>query len=292
MAKYKSALYKNKYRTQSLRLPFYDYSRPGYYFITICVKNKRKYFGKVKQYRVLLNRYGQIAQDNLEKLSAQFKHVKLDEYIIMPNHIHLIIQILKSIHGAPNHIMSSVEAIHGGREHIMSSVEGIHDGRERMMPQPVEAIHDAPNHIMSSVEAIHDGCERMMPQPVEAIHGGCERMMPQPVEAIHDAPNHIMSSVEAIHDGCERMMPQPVEAIHELPLRKKMIKNRRRMVLPMLIGKYKMMTSKAIHKLGLCDFAWQRNYYEHIIGDDDDLERIREYIKDNPKQWLASLNRK
>ena len=54
-----------------------------------------------------------------------------------------------------------------------------------------------------------------------------------------------------------------------------------------LIGAFKTTSSKIIHQAGYHQFAWQRNYYEHIIRDEKQLNSIRAYIAGNPLQWAA-----
>jgi len=54
-----------------------------------------------------------------------------------------------------------------------------------------------------------------------------------------------------------------------------------------LIGAFKTTSSKMIHQAGYRWFAWQRNYYEHIIRDEKQLNSIRAYIAGNPLQWAA-----
>lgn len=73
------------------RLFGYDYSRDGYYFVTICTKNRKDYFGNVENGQMVLNDVGKIAQECWENIPNHFPHVILDEYIIMPNHIHGIL---------------------------------------------------------------------------------------------------------------------------------------------------------------------------------------------------------
>jgi putative transposase len=63
----------------------------GYYFITLSTKNKKDYFGKIENDRVILNKRGEIANMNWAGITAKFAEVSLDEFIIMPNHIHAII---------------------------------------------------------------------------------------------------------------------------------------------------------------------------------------------------------
>ena len=59
------------------------------------------------------------------------------------------------------------------------------------------------------------------------------------------------------------------------------------MTLSKIIGRFKMLTAKEINLMNktLGYHVWQRNYYEHVIRDDKDLNNIREYIVNNPLQW-------
>ncbi|WP_208123161.1 transposase [Cysteiniphilum halobium] len=101
-------------------------------------------------------------------------------------------------------------------------------------------------------------------------------------------PNHfhgvvvITNTVGAIHE-----LP-----LHELPLQMT-IKQRRNMLLPKIIGRFKMQVSKQVNLVrGMPgQKLWQRNYYEHVVRDEDDYLRIYEYIDNNPLQWeLDSLH--
>ncbi len=69
------------------RIPYYDYSLPNYYFVTICTHQKQCMFGSVEQ----LNGFGQIAEDYLLQIPSHFPNAIIDKYVIMPNHIHAII---------------------------------------------------------------------------------------------------------------------------------------------------------------------------------------------------------
>lgn len=48
---------------------------------------------------------------------------------------------------------------------------------------------------------------------------------------------------------------------------------------------FKAISTRLIHQAGLKQFGWQRNYYEHIVRNDAELGRIRQYILDNPLHW-------
>ncbi|MCX5994504.1 MAG: hypothetical protein NTV59_00660 [Chloroflexi bacterium] len=77
-----------------------------------------------------------------------------------------------------------------------------------------------------------------------------------------------------------------VGAIHELPLQDRL--QRRRMLIPEIVGRFKMNTAKRINVMrGMPGVqVWQRNYWEHIIRNEESLNRISEYMIGNPKRWL------
>ena len=79
------------------RLKGYDYSTPGAYFITICVKDRKQLLSKIIVGQGLapaenqLTIYGNIAKEQLELLENRYNGIKIDKYVIMPNHIHILI---------------------------------------------------------------------------------------------------------------------------------------------------------------------------------------------------------
>lgn len=75
------------YNRKSPRIPEYDYATPNYYFITICTKNKKCYFGVAD----CLSEYGKIAEKHLRQIDTHYECVKVDKYVVMPNHIHMIL---------------------------------------------------------------------------------------------------------------------------------------------------------------------------------------------------------
>jgi REP element-mobilizing transposase RayT len=82
----------------SIRLPGYDYSQAGAYFITLCTYQRKCIFGEIVgagfiPAQMKLNEYGQIAYDQWQKLPERFENIELDAFAIMPNHIHGIIII-------------------------------------------------------------------------------------------------------------------------------------------------------------------------------------------------------
>ncbi len=84
-----------RFRSQSNRLQWYDYSQNGAYFVTICVKDRVCVFWEVKNEEVVLNSYGEIVKNIIEHVSSNFDSVDIDSYVIMPNHLHLIVVICR-----------------------------------------------------------------------------------------------------------------------------------------------------------------------------------------------------
>ena len=82
-----------KHHRRSIRLLGYDYSRSGAYFITLCVENRECLFGDVVNGEMRLNETGRIAAACWKWLAEQYTYVELDEWVVMPNHLHGIIVI-------------------------------------------------------------------------------------------------------------------------------------------------------------------------------------------------------
>lgn len=77
------------------RLKDFDYTLGGYYFITICTKNKAHYFGEIMNEEMKINDIGKLAYNCIEKIEEIYKTVKIDKFVVMPNHIHMIMIINK-----------------------------------------------------------------------------------------------------------------------------------------------------------------------------------------------------
>mgnify|MGYP000168028279 CR=1 FL=1 len=88
-----SEKYKDKYSTKSSRLTGWDYSTDGAYFITICAKDHQCFFGRIINKKMHLNEIGKIAKKEWIKTAEIRNNIQLDEYVIMPNHIHGILWI-------------------------------------------------------------------------------------------------------------------------------------------------------------------------------------------------------
>jgi len=87
--------YKNKYRIPSNRLQGYNYGSNGYYYVTICTKNRIHYFGEIVNGKMQLSEIGKIAQAEWLKTTKlrPDMNLLLDVFIVMPNHFHCVICI-------------------------------------------------------------------------------------------------------------------------------------------------------------------------------------------------------
>ncbi|MGB7538242.1 MAG: transposase [Anaerolineales bacterium] len=165
---------------RSIRLPGYDYTAPGAYFITIATHNRQTIFGEIIDGVIQLNTCGEIARDEWVKTAAIRREIALDEFAIMPNHMHGIIVI---------------------------------DGVRRDTASPC-------------------------PYGDQPIRIPTIEHFSKPV--IGSIPTIIRAYKSAVTYHINRIRPTPGDPV------------------------------------------WQSNYYEHIIRDEDDLSRIREYIMNNP----------
>jgi len=150
---------------QSIRLKNYDYSQSGAYFITICTHNRECILSDIVDGEIRLSRLGESVKMVWLDLTQHYRHVEIDEFVIMPNHIHIII-----------------------------------------------ILHEA----------------GWKPAPTPNRHG-----------------------------------------------------------VPEIVRGFKTFSARHINQtrntLGIP--VWQRNYYEHVIRNDDELNQTREYITQNPLQW-------
>jgi len=78
-------------RRRSLRLPSYDYSQAGAYFITVCTLDRIILFGEVIDDDVRLNEFGMLVKQTWDSLPTHYGGIDLDAFIVMPNHMHGII---------------------------------------------------------------------------------------------------------------------------------------------------------------------------------------------------------
>ena len=83
-------------KRKQLRLPTYDYTKNGLYFITICIQNKKPLLGHIKEHIMLKSDAGQMIESIWYQLENKYNSLTLHEFVVMPNHIHGIIEFYNS----------------------------------------------------------------------------------------------------------------------------------------------------------------------------------------------------
>jgi putative transposase len=168
-----------RHHRRSIRLPAYDYTQPGGYFVTVVTHQRQCLFGEIVDGQVLVNGYGEAIREEWLWSARIRPEIRLDAFVVMPNHIHGIV-----IMGEP--------------------IVGAH-GRAPLQRAPLRRV------------------------------------------PLHRAPRSIGSFIAGFKSAVTRRINE-IRGTPGLPL-------------------------------------WQRNYYEHIIRDEEELNRIRQYIIDNPSRW-------
>jgi REP element-mobilizing transposase RayT len=83
-----------RHHRRSIRLKGYDYAQAGAYFVTLCTQARECLLGEVAGNAMRLNDWGRIVAESWEWLAEQYPYVELDEWVVMPNHMHGIIVLV------------------------------------------------------------------------------------------------------------------------------------------------------------------------------------------------------
>ena len=110
-------MYTDLPQRKTIRLKDYNYSQEGYYFVTICTQNREDLFGQVvgadsisARSEIMLNDAGNMIEKIYRNLYNLYKNIILDEYVVMPNHFHGIIQIHRAdMESAPTDLSTIVQ---------------------------------------------------------------------------------------------------------------------------------------------------------------------------------------
>jgi len=113
---------------RNLRVPDFDYSQPGAYYVTIVTHERKQLFGQIVDGAVVLNEVGKMVKDIWIAIPKHFPNVELDKFVIMPNHIHGIISITAGAqHAVPAQDETVVKATHA-----FASTEGVQRSHARL----------------------------------------------------------------------------------------------------------------------------------------------------------------
>jgi REP element-mobilizing transposase RayT len=150
---------------RSIRLPEYDYSREGAYFITLCVHNREWLFGEIVDGEMRLNEYGEIMRDVWLETSTIRPNVELSEWVVMPNHFHAIVIITRRgvLQYAPTDIPTS---IHPKLQSPSQTIGAIVRGFKSAVTKRINEIRATPGmpvwqrnyweHVIRNEKSFHD----------------------------------------------------------------------------------------------------------------------------------------
>jgi len=161
-------------RRRSIRLPGYDYTHPGAYFVTICSHEYKPIFGKVLNGEMKLNESGQIVIKCWAQLPSHFPQVELNAFIVMPNHIHGIINITRknvgATHASP--LQTEVRTRSGPKPGSLGAIVG---SFKSAVTKRINKLHNTPGtpvwqrnyfeHIIRSDKVLNAICRYILNNP-------------------------------------------------------------------------------------------------------------------------------
>ncbi len=150
---------------KSIRLQGYDYSQAGYYYITICSHNHQELFGSIENGETVLSEIGSLVKTFWEDIPSHFP-VTLDQWVIMPNHIHGIIVIHPSnkIVDTDNNGCNQNNIIDNSNENTDNSTEKIDNSNVGV--QYIEPLHLCDNN---HFEKLPNSYQHIIPKSIGSI---------------------------------------------------------------------------------------------------------------------------
>ena len=118
-------LFQDKFKMDSNRLKNWDYSSSAVYFITMVTRNREYLFGSIEENKMVLNKNGQIVENELLKSIKIRKNWFFHNWIVMPNYIHLLIEIQNNeVSSEMNNVHTQIERSHIVETHSSASTSG------------------------------------------------------------------------------------------------------------------------------------------------------------------------
>ena len=118
--------FQDRFRMASSRAAWWDYSTDGIYFITICTAGDVHYFGQIVNAVMGLSELGWVAHNCWMEIPTHFPFVKLDVFVVMPNHIHVVLhQGFDVVGGKPNLVVEVPR--------LLEFWEGLHHNLQRLV---------------------------------------------------------------------------------------------------------------------------------------------------------------
>ena len=264
----------NIHHRRSIRLKGYDYSQMGVYFITICCQDRTCLFGDVVDGEMVLNEYGRIALEEWIKTTTIRPNVELREFVIMPNHIHAIIRFIGE--GECNSPNGKVE---------LRTPENLMDAFNTPQPSSCTCLNDqrrgeshSPNENENLCAPIETGeCNSNQQR------GECN-LNQQRGECNSNQQTGECNSNQQRGECNSNQQRGECNSNQQTGECNSPLRGPSQTVGAVVRG-YKSAVTKKLNELGIGCSVWQRNYYEHIIRNEQSYINIAEYIIKNPAKW-------
>ncbi|MDD2285334.1 MAG: hypothetical protein PHQ11_08060 [Paludibacter sp.] len=222
--------FRNKYRIQSHRMPEWDYANNGIYFITLVTQNRECYMGQINENsEIIYSDFGNIIYDEWVKSFEVRDELFLDEFIIMPNHLHAIVVLDRNWINKPN-----------GDLHDLHKM----DKMDKMHKMHVET------HGRASLQSpLQSPLQFPLQSPLQSIVQSEKQQFVR-------KPTSISSFIAGFKSAINSKIDDYIDE-----------------------NKLK------IPKYNRNNHFFQSNYHDHIIRNDNEYVRIKEYIINNPIKW-------
>ncbi len=162
----------DKHHRRSIRLKGYDYTQNGAYFVTICTWQRQNLFGDIVSGQMQLSRHGEIIESYWDNLIKHHRHVELDQFVIMPNHVHGIILLTEHQVIANNDLSGGLNKLRPQRHGLPEIIRGFKTfsarsiNRHRKLTGVSVWQRDYYEHIIRSQESLHRIREYIINNPM------------------------------------------------------------------------------------------------------------------------------
>ena len=247
---YMSEKFKGLYRNETFRAQWWNYNRNGAYHITICTDNRTHYFGEIKNGKMHLSEIGKLAQQFWLEIPQHFPHIKLDEFVVMPDHFHGIL--------ISNGCKTNKNRGANGSDHC----------RDVALQHPYNGRNN--NNVNGrNIDAQNN--------PQNQFANGRNN------NTINIAKNEFDNDINVNFENQNNIHPD------SYIFSKQFFSNisPKSGSIPVVIRSFKSVVSKHA-RLIRSDFKWQKLYHDRIIRDMEEFVRVKYYIKNNVKNWSKS----
>jgi REP element-mobilizing transposase RayT len=240
-----------KYRSETHRMPKWDYGGNGIYFITIVTQDRNCHLGKIENRKIVLSELGKIVKEEWIKSFELRDELFLDEFIIMPNHIHALIGINKPKTNDSGENDNHLDT--HGRAYKNNDVD------------------------------THGRAYQSEPPPHRQTHGRAYQNEPPPQKQTHDRAHRHAPDTQADQESGgnqvddRKLQRKPKSISSFIAGFKSAVTNK----IDDYIDDYQL----DIPKFDRRNKFWQNNYHDRIIKTDSEYWNVKRYIVRNPEDW-------